>query len=275
MDLREYNPDPALIAEVKDYMEYQPYILSDDFQVGIAHDWLYRSGTMKMDRSQVSAKDWKAFSKANARLRAMYNDWIDMVWDVVYPETPNPTVLDMAGNAGFFLYRFLEKGASRCIGYDLNPKFGHTYKLLNQIIGVNAEFVHSPYNEMTHEIPGAEQADIVISSAIMCHLSDPTYLLAYLGSLTKKALLLFTAVDDSSALKITYSKPGAFDHMKNPPERRFPACFDNMTSISRPLLALGFEAVGFKQVIEIEHRRKWLPSSYLNRHNLRAFLAIK
>lgn len=39
----------------------------------------------------------------------------------------------------------------------------------------------------------------------MCHLSDPMYYLDFLGSVTRKALLLFSSVvDDDEQFKIVY-----------------------------------------------------------------------
>lgn len=210
---------------------------------------------------------WKQFTEANGRMRKMYDDWIEQMCDLV-GGVSEVTVVDTAANAGFFPYRFLERGAHRAIAYDMNSKLAQIYDLLNVITGFEAEFVNTPYDQMTHEIPGAEKGDIVISSAIMCHLSDPLYYLNFLSSITKKALFLFTSIDDSKQLRITYREPGQFY-----PEYPFPICFDNMTTVSRPLIELGLRELGFKEIVELEYRKDWLPMSWYKQ--FKAIVALR
>jgi len=267
VDLRPHNPTPEQVGALKGLIGYQPFILNDDVQTGIADIWIHKSDIKSIRRSEVSPETWTRFCASNARLRAMYDGWIDAIAAATGP-LEGKTVADTASNAGFFLYRFLEKGAARCTGYDMNPKLAAVYPLLNEITGLNVEFVNTTYDQMTHQMPGCAPADIVISSAIMCHISDPLYYLNYLGSITRETLFLFTCIDDDKRLRITYDEPRRFY-----PDYDFPICFDNMTTVSRPLIDLGLRELGFRKVIEVPHQPDWMPLQWYNR--FKALIALR
>lgn len=266
MDLRKFNPSAKQVEDCKKYLRYQPWIISDDCRTGAADDWVNHSGFLIMERNNVSAADWDRFSEMNERMRTMYASWVNSVCDLVGP-LKDLTVIDTASNEGQFLFQFLEKGAKRCIGHDLAPECGIMVNLLNDITGLNAEFINEPYDMMTHKIPRAEKGDVVISSAIMCHLSDPLYYLAFLGSITKKALFLFTAVDTAPGFRITYS--GARAYYNNP----FPICFDAMTFVSRTLIDFGLKELGFTRIIELPYQEDWVPRVWYD--NFQAIVALK
>ncbi len=263
MDLREYNPTIDQIDELKKIMtdmivSYQPFILSDNCCTGTADDWINQSGKYMMEKDNVCFEDWDRFTEANGRMRRMYNDWINSICNLAGPLS-DLTVVDTAASQGYFLYELLKRGAKRAVAYDLDyPPIHKSYELLNEITGYAVEFISEPYDMMTHKIPNAVEADIVISSAIMLHLSDPTYYLAFLGSITKKLLFLFTAIDDNPDYRITYhGEPRThFKHFT------FPICFDGTTSVSRPLIELGLRELGFQKIIELPHQKDWLPISW-------------
>ena len=274
MDLREYTPTTDQINRLKRTMidpivTYQPLILSDNCCTGTADDWINKSGVYLMEKDNVRPEEWDRFAGANAKMIRMYNDWIDSICNLA-GSLSDLTVVDTAANQGYFLYEFLKRGAKRAVAYDNDhPLLHKSYKLLNEITGYNVEFISEPYDMMTHKIPDAIEGDIVLSSAIMVHLSDPTYYLKFLGSITKKLLFLFTAIDDNPGYCITYTgEPRTFyKHFD------FPICFDAGTSVSQPLIELGLRELGFKKVIELSHQKDWLPISWYKPY--KAFIAIR
>jgi hypothetical protein len=285
MDLRKYNLTFDQIQPLIGQGCYQPYIFSDNFMSGVCYSWVTGELIQAMDRSNdiayqwqaptaplkqinhyITKQNWELFVDCNKRLRAMYDSWIDHTLSTLeYPS--NYSVIDTAANAGYFLYRFKEKGAGKCIGYDLLD-LSDVYSTLNKITGFNVEFFNKSYDMITHKIPDSPSADIVISSAIMCHLSDPLHYLAFLGSITTKALLFFSTVDDTDTYQIIYN--GA---KKYYPDIPFPNCFDANTRISKGLLLFGLKELGFKEVIEIPYSNSWIP--FENYKNFKTIIAIR
>lgn len=260
MDLRRYKLTPEQIATAATLFDYQPYIISDDIQTGIAYDFLYAPedpNRYVADRRKLPKLTWERFVDANAGLRRMYDDWIDQISNLCGVQS---SVVDVACNTGYFLQRFSEKGHRKTVGYD-RLDTAEAIQFINKVTGTSVEFIHESYDSWTHEIPGCSQYDIVIASAIMLHLSDPLYFMHFLGSITKKCLFLFTLVNDSPDYVIRYLTFNRHyqDH--------FPVCFDNH-SISYPLLKLGLERLGFTRILEIPHRQSWLPLPWYSAHKM-------
>lgn len=265
MDIRPYKPSADDMAILKKHCGYQPFILSDSCQAGAGYTWCTGKQINLMDKATVSAKNWDQFVLANAQMRTMYDDWISAICKEV-AFSNNMTVVDTACNDGYFLYRFLQHGASKATGYDLLDKTP-VFNVMNRLLGVNAEFHNIPYDSMQHRIPEAQPADIVISSAIMCHLSDPLYYLSFIGKLAKRALFLFSSIDPDPSFKISYE--GANYYYKNP----FPICFDKLNHVSSGLIEYGLRESGFTRIIEIPYQTCWLPWFWYKEY--KAFIAIK
>jgi hypothetical protein len=285
MDLRKYRPNSHQIQSLLGNGCYQPFIFSDFFLSGCCYSWVTGDLIFAMDKGNdiayqwqsahvplkplknyITQENWELFVDCNNRLRDMYDSWIEFTLRKIN-QPSNYSVIDTASNAGYFLYKFKERCAGRCIGYDLQ-NFSIYYDTLNKLTGFDVEFYQNPYNMFTHSINNSPSADIIVSSAIMCHLSDPLHYLAFLGSITKKALLLFTAVDDTENYQITYD--GA---KKYYPELLFPNCFDEMTHISKGILTFGLKELGFTDIIEIPYSDSWIP--YNNFQKFKAILAVK
>ncbi|MBI4266917.1 MAG: DUF1698 domain-containing protein [Chloroflexi bacterium] len=267
MDLRRYNLTEKQILEARKYLNYQPFVISDNIQTGVAYGFLYGEGNpMVMEKGEVTEDEWEKFTDANGRMRKMYDDWIDATAAAV-GGLSGLSVADMGCNTGYFLYRFMEKGASKCVGYD-RGNHADAFKFLNRITGDEVHFVHKAYNPLTHQARGYHKFDVVISSAVMCHLSDPLNYLSFLASHTKKALLLHTMVSDEDAYNVAYGKPNRY--YKNDP---FPICFDNHVTISHGLLLESLRLAGFSHVQEIEYCDAWLPWDWY--HYQKTFIALK
>lgn len=254
MDLRKYNLSNEKIDLAKNTLFYQPFIISDDIQTGVAYDWRHGRGVFQMNRKDVSRNEWNQFVEENKLLRNTYDFWIDTIISI-YGDISNATVIDTACAEGYFLFRFLEAGAKRCIGYDMDGRLSESISTLKKITGLNAEFYNTPYDMMSHKISGSETADIVISSAIMVHLSDPTYHIHFLSSITKKMLFIFSAFDESDDLTISYQYP-RMHHDKN---AIFPICFSGFTKISTSLLKFGLTDLGFHEIREIDNPMQMPP----------------
>ena len=85
MDLRPYRASAEQVSALKGLIGYQPYILSDDVQTGIADIWIHKSGIKSVRRSDVTPEEWTRFCASNARLRAMYDGWIDAIAQATGP----------------------------------------------------------------------------------------------------------------------------------------------------------------------------------------------
>jgi len=271
MNLKKYNPSPVQIRSFIGDGCYQPFIFTDNFLSGIGYSWVTGELIIAMDKvnnisyqwqapniplkeikNYITEKNWELFTDCNTRLRHMYDSWIDYTLNAAdYPL--NYSVIDTASNAGYFLYKFKDNAAGTCIGYDLLD-FSEVYNTLNELTEYDVKFFNKSYDMNKHKIPDCPSADIVISSAIMCHLSDPLNYLAFLGSITKKALLLFTSVDNTDIYQIIYDGAKVYY-----PNAQFPNCFDANTRISKGVLMFGLKELGFSEIIELPYSDSWIP----------------
>src|SRR5262245_42246196 len=100
MDLRKYNMSPKQEETATAVFNYQPFIISDDVQTGVAYSWLYqddggrnaRANDFVLSARNVSRDMWERFCDANARLRNMYDDWIR----TIAAAYPGGTLVDSA-----------------------------------------------------------------------------------------------------------------------------------------------------------------------------------
>ena len=122
--------------------------------------------------------------------------------------------------------------------------------LLNEICGTSVQFANWNYDG---SLVAAKQHDLVLSIAVLCHLSEPLRHLAWLGSSARKALMVFTACDDVPGYVIKFHTVNRYYT-----DDKFPHCFD-VTSLSRPLLRLAFEKMGFTRMVEITAARNTMP----------------
>lgn len=244
---------------------YQPFIVSDNFQTGEGYMWCTGRNVKRMDRTRVSEREWRMFVDANQKMRNMYDDFISTICEVV-PREKRATVLDSGCNDGYFLYSFLLKGATAATGFDLVDRT-EIFQALNKTLGVSASFVHTKYDSYTHRADGITSADLVISCAVMCHLSDPLYYLSYLAELAHYALFIFSTIDDNEEYYIRYE---GYNYYWNQP---YPLGFDKLNHISSSCIYLGLRELGFKKIIEIPYRRSWLPWHWYR--NYKALIALR
>lgn len=219
-----------------------------------------------MEKEKASKDEWEKFTDANNLMRKMYDDWVNATCAAV-GDIKGLTVTEIGCNTGYFLYRFLEKGAAKCIGYD-RYDYSPAIDLLNDITGNKVHFKQKPYNLLTRKLPGINKYDIVISSAVICHLSEPLDYIKFLASITKKALLIHTRISDEDNFIVSYGKANKY-HPNDP----FPICFDNDITISKPLFLESLRLTGFKHPKEITYSDKWLPLDWY--HWQKTYIALR
>lgn len=261
MDLRPYNLSPKQIDEAARVLSYQPFIISDDLQTGVAYSWLYddeggrrvyQQREFVFDRRHCAAEVWAKAEDANRRLRTMYDDWLD----VIAERLPGASVLEIGCNTGYLLAGAQLRGMAPCTGVDPG-NYARSVAFLNKTLGTRVRFRRAAYDSWKHRVRWLAPHDLVIASAVMQHISDPLYFLAFLGRMAKKALFLFSGMGDTDLLQIYYAEPNRFDK-----STRFPVCFDNDVGLSRGLLMKSLDLLGFKEIVEIPWREDWLPARW-------------
>ena len=192
---------------------------------------------------------WEKADDVNRRLRLMYDDWLD----VIAARLPGASVAEIGCNTGYLLVGAQRRGMGSCTGVDLGD-YSPSISFLNKTLGTRVRFKNAAYNSWKHEVRGLAPHDVVIASAVMQHISDPLYLLAFLGRTAKKALFLFSGMGDTDAFQVYYNEPNRFDKSTT-----FPVCFNNDVGLSRGLLMRSLGLLGFKEIVEIPWRPEWLP----------------
>ncbi len=285
---------------------YQPFVFSDRLQTGAGFEFVHAQefaglvycpdlpsrfrGRKDVERFLIDPPLFDMFADCNRRLSVLYEIFIDEIDRRVGPISQH-TFADIGCCSGYFPVSFARRGSPLAVGYD-RVDYRETFELLNGILGTNARFVHQPYRAekliprgrlrwlraLRHELaswfapsaraPIREQFDVVVSIAVLVHLSDPLQHLAYLGELARKAILVWTLTSDrEDELAIEYLSSNRYY-----PEDKFPYCFDVMR-ISPGLLRKSLEQMGFTEIHEIRNRPEGMPEGWYNKH--RGYLAIR
>lgn len=268
MDLRPFNLTDRHREVAAHLLNYQPFIISDDLQTGIAHSWLHvddvegqklGSYPLMLDRNHASPAQWDAFVDANARLRTMYDDWIRLLAQ----RYPGGTMLDVACNNGYFPVRAEMFGMAPSFGLDLSDGYAASMGFLNILCGTHAGFFHAPYDPVVHTSGLKRQFDVVVASNILPHLPDPTHFIGFLGRMAKEAVFLWTGMLDTDEMLVLHRRPTASWSAQGParPEQAwFPNMFNRGALVSRGLVEYAFEAMGFRTVTVLPWAETWLPN---------------
>lgn len=272
VDLRRYSPSTLQIKAAAVALNYQPFIISDEIQTGVAYSWLHSADPRNdrfykfvFRRNRLPRDVWHKAADANARLRAMYDDFVTEIAQ----RYPGGSLLDVACNNGYFPVRAEQLGMYGCAGMDRRPQHWAAIKVLNSITGTSVEFANQAYSPETHKAKIGKRYDVVVASAIMCHLPDPLHFLAFLGSIAKEALFFWGQVLDTDEYLIALNEPNRFTFTS----RTFPYGFDDNTRISRGLFRKSVELMGFRRIVEIAHRGSWLPAQWYAPH--KAWLCMR
>ncbi len=241
----------SLVEEGVSVLDYQPFVLTDDIQTGVGYS-LVTPGDERVNPPLVFRRsdydsEWPKICDANARLRAMYDDLLDEVAQ----RFPGASLLDVACNNGYFPVGAELRGM-RGTGMDLGD-YSASVAFLNKCLGTDAHFLHQWYDSLTHTFPSTETHDVVVMSAIMCHIPDPLNFLAAAAKRADKAILFWGQIVDTDALVVSYQPP----HQNLSSLTDFPVCFNDNTRLSRGLFDLSLRLLGFGHIIEITPRETW------------------
>lgn len=241
----------GLVEEGASVLNYQPFVLTDDIQTGVGYSWV-APGDVRVNPPLVFRRsdydsEWPKICDANARLRAMYDDLLDEVAQ----RFPGASLLDVACNNGYFPVGAELRGM-RGTGMDLGD-YSASVAFLNKCLGTRARFLHQWYDSTTHTFPSMETHDVVVMSAIMCHIPDPLNFLAAAAKRAKKAFLFWGQIVETDALVVSYQPP----HQNLSSLTDFPVCFNDNTRLSRGLFELSLRLLGFGHIIEIAPRETW------------------
>ena len=257
MDLRsKLNGD---IRRAESVLNYQPFMLSDDVQTGVAYSWA-RAGDPRPNpklviRRNESEEEWHIACAANGMLRILYDDLLDMAASAV----PGGTLLDVACNNGYFSVGAELRGM-RGFGSDMAPNYSNSIGFLNEILGTRARFFCKPYDSRLHKLPIEEKFDVTIVSAIMCHLPDPLFFLKEVAGITNKMMLFWGQVIETDARVIAYSPP----HPSLSKLTDFPYSFNDNTRISIGMFKEASKLLGFSKMIRIEPKQPWMYATLPN-----------
>jgi hypothetical protein len=244
---------------------YQPFCLPDGTVTGVGAN--LRTGVTErwLNERDAEPEQFSTFKRLNENLSRNYEDIMAGVKNAV-GSFAGLTFGDIGSNAGYFCYRMLQEGCAAATGVDPGDH-ADAYTVANYALKLDARFVQRQYNMMTHQIEGLDQTfDIVSCITFMCHVSDPTYLTAYLASITRRAMVIYTLVPPSKELFVRYRQAEARYFGGT-----FPICFDSATEISEPLLKAGLKQLGFDRVEEIPRQDYWaLPDP-----RWRCFVAVR
>lgn len=254
MDLRPFGLTTRQIDRAAKVLGYQPFMISDEIQTGVAYSWLYsddpRSSPPLVFHRAEWGSEWDKISEANGRLRAMYDDFIAEIAE----RYPGGSLLDVACNNGYFPVRAQTMGMGRATGADLDWHYWLSIRLLNDVAGTAVHFRRAVYR------PGSQRGllrtrhDVVVASAILCHLPDPLTFLDYLGRLAGEAIFFYGQMIDANELLISLQPP-----YTNPSwSRPFPYEFNDNTRISRGLFEHSMKSLGFHEIVELPWRDAWL-----------------
>lgn len=263
LDLRQLNLSAKEIRQAAHVLNYQPFIITDDLQTGVAYSWLYsddpRVKPPLVFRREQWREEWDKISTANQRLRLMYDDFLDEIAQ----RYPGGSLFDIGCNNGYFPVGAERRQMRNCAGSDHSARHAKAMTFLNAVLGTNARFITARYNPATGKITQdgfcgrrreVGRFDVVVASAIMCHMPNPLLFLSALGRVAKEAIFFWGQMLDTEVLVASYNAP----HPNLSLEYKFPYRFNDNTRISRGLFREAAREMGFREVVFLPTKPHWL-----------------
>jgi SAM-dependent methyltransferase len=236
-------------------LSYQPFRFTDDHEVGEGMAFLSgvsaekTKGIVHWPRPPAEIADLivqpaqlEYFRTANDWLRDVYDHFINHIDQQI--GVSGKEFAEFGCNTGYFLYRLSQRGARRSVGLDFTNNKS-LFRFFNQKLGTNAEFRFSEWDSLRHRPRYADvpEVDCCMSVVVLCHLADPLHHLTYLCSKARKAVFVWTTINDSDELALTFGNPGHF-----PNSLSWPVSFDNRMHPSRSLVELCLRECGFEDL---------------------------
>ncbi|HEY0838520.1 MAG TPA: DUF1698 domain-containing protein [Azospirillum sp.] len=287
MDLRPFNPSQEQIERARDLacrslLCYQPFEFSDDLVVGMGHQMMTKGrGMVHTGHIPDAYKDQPGvkgvlvdpekvdqFRADNLLLDDLYQRMVNFI-ESKLGAFSQYDFAEVGCCSGYFPIQMAMRGARSVTGYD-RIDYSPTFKLLNEIVGTDVQFFNKAYRNGT--IEGAEPVDVVMSVAVILHISDILQHLAFLGSIAKKAMFVWTNTmagdnEDEENLLIRYNQPNRYYK-----DDKFPYGFD-CVFISPALLRLSLTEMGFTEIHEFTDRPEAMDKTLFRQH--RGYLAIR
>lgn len=288
MDLRKFGISQEQIERACDLacrglLCYQPFVVEGDLYTGVGHEMLSHGGrglvhVKDVPKKYIVNKDVERFLVNPDHLREFINN--NIILDELYQRmlrfiedrmggVQGLEFSDVGCCSGYFSVNLAARGAKKVIAYD-RIDYSETFSLLNDLMGTNVQFRNQAYKQGT--IKGAEESDVVISVAVLVHISDVLHHLAFLGRLAKKAIFVWTNImadpegsDDELLIRFK-------DHNNYYKNDEFPYCFD-VVYISPKLLRLSLNLMGFTEIHEFNNFPEGFPEEIKQQH--RGYLAIR
>jgi SAM-dependent methyltransferase len=259
MDLRSKNLSREQLGAVGHFivqrkMAYQPFIFAEGLEVGEGlkfHDGEAHGGNVYWEGADPRVADLLVSDKArfracNACLRSIYEYWLDELHRHL-GDLRATTVAEFGCNTGYSLFGLALRGAQRCIGFDFTQNDA-VFRWFNAVLGTQVEFRFAEWDSLAHTVRYADfpEVDLVLSTAVTCHLPDPLAHLAFLCEHARQAVFIWAPVNDHTDLSITFGAPA-----KYPNALSWPISLDNDVRLSVPLLRLALCEAGFDTLHEL------------------------
>ncbi|HEY3967477.1 MAG TPA: class I SAM-dependent methyltransferase [Planctomycetaceae bacterium] len=273
MELRHVKWLPSDLALVKNAIVerrllYQPFRFTDELEVGEGQNFydLYASpkrsnfiwNEVPSDLASLQADDPDHFRSCNSGYRALYDGFLDFIAAKYAGDLSQLSFAEIGCNTGYFMHGASLRGAHAAYGFDFTPNYDFT-ALLNKRLGTNVTFEFGEWNSLHHRLDHAEmpEVDVVMTMAVLCHMADPMYHLAYLCDHARDSILVWTPTNDfvekncpmphwKSDLVLSFGAP-----RRHPNALNWPVGFDFNMRFSVPLLKLCLEEAGFSNIVDI------------------------
>jgi SAM-dependent methyltransferase len=245
MDLRRYNLSVDQIERAIKVLNYQPFIISNDIQTGIAYSWVCSGNPLATPQLIFRKSDcaWDDAAAENQRLRVLYDGFIEQIAE----RFPGGSLFDVACNNGYFPVRAEMMGMRGCVASDLGRHYKYSIRFLNAVIGTGVKFIHAPYHPKFRSIMTLRKFDVVVASAILCHIASPLDFLAAISRVARHAVFFWGHMDTSSEMAVFFNRPYA-----GFASGRFPNAFNEGTRISRPLFDFAMQSLGFREIVQLQ-----------------------
>lgn len=268
MDLRPFIKNNNQIARgielIKDgSLFYQPFIIDENLEVGEGQNFadrykdvnhihdlnVYANGFDVGHRKLAPDKNY--FRQCNTEYRQWYEFITDSILRLTSEKIENMTVGEIGCNTGLTLFNFAKRGARVCAGFDWN-EMTPVFSWLNDILNTKVQFVKGTWNNLYHQFTAGNipEFDIMINTIFTNHQCDPLQFITYICDRAKKGVFLWALVSELDVPAVEY--PPKPPHEILDTQRPFPIYFNNDVRISKPLLDITFERLGFGKVTEIK-----------------------
>lgn len=259
MDLRKHSISDAQLKVLQDMvmrqrLVYQPFIISDDLEVGAGQHFIEGAGHRQMihwqgpdaQKHERLTTNPEFFRASNAHLRRIYESLLDFVAREL-GDLGSLTCAEIGCNAGYFLYGLALRGARRCLGFDIIPN-EPLFQTLNEILGTRCEFRMAEWDCVNHRLQNAvlPEVDVALTSAFTVHVVDAIYHLAYICDHSRRAVFVFSTVNNDSHLSVSYGEPSKYYKALD-----WPVSLDNGVKLSVPLLRSCLSQAGFEDIREL------------------------